>query len=126
MEQQFLPFAAAHLAPDSSQQPCGLPAHACKVCSQCWLEQIAVCYELMWSMTTIVSGAALQLSLGYAANVQGQQQFSTDLAISLSRSMDRSSFTMKMRSKRDRMVVCRSMFSWQLLRSSYLQPAADK
>lgn len=76
MEQQFLPFAAAHLAPDSSQQPCGLPAHACKVCSQCWLEQIAVCYELMWSMTTIVSGAALQLSLGYAANVQGQQQFS--------------------------------------------------
>lgn len=43
-----------------------------------------------------------------------------DEAISLSRSSVRTSFTMKMRSKRDRIVLCRSMFSCAVFRSSYL------
>ena len=43
------------------------------------------------------------------------------LAIWVSRSALRSSLTMKMRSKRDRMVVCSSMFSPADLRSSYLR-----
>lgn len=35
-------------------------------------------------------------------------------------SCSRTSLTMKIRSKRDKMVDCRSMFSWAVLRSSYL------
>ena len=46
------------------------------------------------------------------------------LAILLSFSMDRSSLTMKMRSNLDRMVLCRSIFSWAVFKSSYLHASS--
>ena len=94
--------------------------------SQTLLVAGRVGFSLDWGMTPHSASASAACCRARIQRQLGKARQGCDkagclhLAICLSVSMVRSSLTMKMRSKRDRMVDCRSMLSWADLRSSYL------